>query len=140
MRRGGRRQCHRRARFAMPSGGMVSRRGMGGRSVSQGFEPQKEVAATLDAARALIAEADAAGRGPSTAQAESIARDWWARGRVSFTRGPRSPRRGPRLQRLPARTGSGQGLPVAAALDDGPGATGLEDQPRQRMANKRSMP
>jgi len=37
---------------------------------------QKEVAATLDAARALIAEADAAGRAPSTAQTETIARDW----------------------------------------------------------------
>src|SRR6516162_8241295 len=31
---------------------------------------QKEVSATLDAARALIAEADAAGRAPATAQAE----------------------------------------------------------------------
>jgi hypothetical protein len=49
---------------------------------------QKEVAATLDAARALIAEADAAGRAPSTAQAESIARDWWARRQVSVPRRP----------------------------------------------------
>ena len=40
---------------------------------------QREVAATMDAARALIAEADAAQRRPATAQAESIVRDWWAR-------------------------------------------------------------
>jgi hypothetical protein len=44
---------------------------------------QKEVSATLDAARALIAEADAAGRAPATAQAEGIARDWWVRRQVS---------------------------------------------------------
>ena len=45
---------------------------------------QKELAATLDTARALIAEADAAGRVPSTAQTESVVRDWWAhRGRTS---------------------------------------------------------
>jgi len=44
---------------------------------------QKEVAATLDAARALIAEADAGERVPATAQAEGIARDWWARRQAS---------------------------------------------------------
>jgi uncharacterized membrane protein len=49
---------------------------------------QKEVAATLDAARALIAEADAAGRAPATAQTESIARDWWAHRQVSAPRRP----------------------------------------------------
>ena len=49
---------------------------------------QKEVAATLDAARALIAEADAAGQAPSTAQTESIAREWWARRQVSVPRRP----------------------------------------------------
>src|SRR5215468_6661716 len=51
---------------------------------------QKEVAATLDAARALIAEADAAGRAPATAQAEGIARDWWARRQVSAPHRPSS--------------------------------------------------
>jgi len=49
---------------------------------------QKEVAAALDAARALIAQADAAGRAPSAAQAESIARDWWARRQVSVPHRP----------------------------------------------------
>jgi uncharacterized membrane protein len=44
---------------------------------------QREVAATMDAARALIAEADAAERAPAAAQAESIVRDWWARRRDS---------------------------------------------------------
>jgi uncharacterized membrane protein len=40
---------------------------------------QGEVVATMDAARALIAEADAAaGRPPATAKAEAIVRDWWA--------------------------------------------------------------
>jgi len=49
---------------------------------------QKEVSATLDAARALIAEADAAERAPATAQAEGIARDWWARRQASAPRRP----------------------------------------------------
>ena len=49
---------------------------------------QREVAATMDAARALIAEADAAGRAPATAQAEGIVRDWWARRRESAPRRP----------------------------------------------------
>lgn len=49
---------------------------------------QREVAATMDAARALIAEADAAGRAPAAAQAESIVRDWWARRRESAYRRP----------------------------------------------------
>jgi len=49
---------------------------------------QKEVAATLDAARALIAEADVAERVSATAQTESIARDWWARTQVSAPRRP----------------------------------------------------
>jgi uncharacterized membrane protein len=44
---------------------------------------QREVAATMDAARALIAEADAAERAPAAAQAERIVRDWWARRRDS---------------------------------------------------------
>jgi hypothetical protein len=39
---------------------------------------QGEVAAAMDAARALIAEADAAERSPVTAKAEASVRDWWA--------------------------------------------------------------
>jgi uncharacterized membrane protein len=49
---------------------------------------QKEVAATMDAARALIAEADAAVRGPAAAQAEGSIRDWWDRRRESAPRRP----------------------------------------------------
>ncbi len=39
---------------------------------------QGEVAAAMDAARALIAEADAAERSPGTAKVEASVRDWWA--------------------------------------------------------------
>jgi hypothetical protein len=39
---------------------------------------QGEVVATMDAARALIAEADAAARPPATTKAEASVRDWWA--------------------------------------------------------------
>ena len=39
---------------------------------------QGEVVATMDAARALIAEADAAARPPATAKVEASVRDWWA--------------------------------------------------------------
>jgi hypothetical protein len=49
---------------------------------------KREVAATLDAARALIAEADAAERVPATAQTESTARDWWAHRQISAPRRP----------------------------------------------------
>src|SRR5215471_16141515 len=49
---------------------------------------QREVAATMDAARALIAEADAGERAPAAAQAESIVRDWWARRQESAPRRP----------------------------------------------------
>ena len=49
---------------------------------------QREVAATMDAARALIAEADAGERGPAAAQAESIVRDWWAHRQESAPRRP----------------------------------------------------
>jgi len=49
---------------------------------------QREIAATLDAARALIAEADAARRAPAPAQAEGIVRDWWVRRRESAARRP----------------------------------------------------
>ena len=61
---------------------------------------QREVAATMDAARALIAEADAGERAPAAAQAESIVRDWWARRRES------TPRR-PKFRAEVARTGIG---------------------------------
>jgi hypothetical protein len=47
------------------------------------------VTATLDAACALIAEADdAAGRPPATAKVEASVRDWWARRAESAPRGP----------------------------------------------------
>jgi hypothetical protein len=49
---------------------------------------QRDVSATLDAARALIAEADAADRAPATAQTESVARDWWARRQISAPHKP----------------------------------------------------
>jgi uncharacterized membrane protein len=39
---------------------------------------QGEVAAAMDAARALIAEADAAERSPASAKVEASVRDWWA--------------------------------------------------------------
>jgi len=45
-----------------------------------------KVAATLDAARVLIADADAAERPPATANAEAGVRDWWARRRESAPR------------------------------------------------------
>jgi uncharacterized membrane protein len=52
-----------------------------------------EVSATMDAARALIAEADAAvERAPATAKVEASVRDWWA-GRQGSA--PRSPVSGP---------------------------------------------
>jgi hypothetical protein len=44
---------------------------------------QGEVVATMDAARALIAEADAAARPPATAKAEASVRTWWAGRRAS---------------------------------------------------------
>jgi hypothetical protein len=47
---------------------------------------QGKVAATLDAARVLIADADAAERPPATANAEAGVRDWWARRRESAPR------------------------------------------------------
>ena len=49
---------------------------------------QRDVAATMDAARALIAEADAGERAPAAAQAESIVRDWWTRKRQSAPHRP----------------------------------------------------
>jgi hypothetical protein len=48
-----------------------------------------EVTATMDAARALIAEADAAtGQPPAAAKVEASVRDWWAGGRESAARDP----------------------------------------------------
>jgi uncharacterized membrane protein len=52
---------------------------------------QADVVATLDAARALIAEADAtADRSPATAQTEASVRDWWAGRRASAPGRPAS--------------------------------------------------
>ena len=53
-----------------------------------GSSDQGEVAATLDAARALIAEADAAERPPASVKAEAGVRDWWARSQGSAPRSP----------------------------------------------------
>ena len=47
---------------------------------------QGKVAATLDAARALIAKSDAAERPPATVKAEAGVRDWWARSQGSAAR------------------------------------------------------
>ncbi len=49
---------------------------------------QREVAATMDAARALIAEADAAERAPAAVQTEGSVRDWWARRQDGAARRP----------------------------------------------------
>ncbi|HJY69761.1 MAG TPA: hypothetical protein VJ254_23815 [Streptosporangiaceae bacterium] len=51
---------------------------------------QGKVAATLDAARVLIADADATERPPATAKAEASVRDWWARRRETAPRRPAS--------------------------------------------------
>jgi uncharacterized membrane protein len=72
---------------------------------------QKEVAATLDAARALIAEADAASRAPSMAQAERIARDWWARRQISAPRRPIS-----KVEVVRTGIGTERRWPLAGAL------------------------
>ncbi len=49
---------------------------------------QAEVSATMDGARALIAEADAAAERPMTTEAEAGVRDWWARNRGSASGRP----------------------------------------------------
>jgi uncharacterized membrane protein len=72
---------------------------------------QKEVAATLDAARALIAEADAAGRAPAAGQTENIARDWWARKKVSVPRRPIS-----KVEVVRTGLGTEKRWPLAGAL------------------------
>ena len=51
---------------------------------------QGKVAATLDAARALMAEADAAGQPPASVKTEASVRDWWARSREGAPRRPAS--------------------------------------------------
>jgi uncharacterized membrane protein len=50
----------------------------------------REVTATMDAARALVAETDAAERAPATPPVEGIVRDWWARRRGTAPRKPTS--------------------------------------------------
>jgi uncharacterized membrane protein len=72
---------------------------------------QKEVAATMDAARALIAEADAAERAPATAEAEGIVRDWWARRRESVPRRPIS-----RIEVIRTGIGAEKSWPLIGAL------------------------
>jgi hypothetical protein len=49
---------------------------------------QREVTATMDAARALIGETDAGERAPAPSPAESTVRDWWARRRESAPHRP----------------------------------------------------
>jgi uncharacterized membrane protein len=72
---------------------------------------QREVTATLDAARALIAEADAAERAPATAQTETIAREWWARRQVSAPRRPIS-----KVEVVRTGIGTEKRWPLAGAL------------------------
>ena len=56
---------------------------------------QGKVGAALDAARALMAEADAAAQRPASVKAEAGVRDWWARSREGA---PAAPRLGSRPQ------------------------------------------
>lgn len=72
---------------------------------------QREVAATMDAARALIAEADAGERAPAAAPAESIVRDWWARRRESAPRKPIS-----RIEIIRTGIGTEKRWPLLGAL------------------------
>jgi len=72
---------------------------------------QREVAATLDAARALIAEADAAERVPAAARAEGIARDWWAHRQISAPRRPIS-----KVEVVRTGIGTEKRWPLAGAL------------------------
>ncbi len=82
-----------------------------------------KVAATLDAARALIAEADAAaGQPPATVKAEASVRDWWA-GRQGIA--PRSPESGP------GHDCAGGRLPHDSGTGDRPGGQYLEVAARQ---------
>lgn len=72
---------------------------------------KKEVAATMDAARALIAEADAARRAPVPAEAEGVVRDWWARKRKSAPRKPIS-----RIKVVRTGIGTEKRWPLAGAM------------------------
>jgi hypothetical protein len=71
---------------------------------------QQDVVAALDAARALIAQADAvAGQQPATAKAEAIVRDWWA-GRPGSAPGR------PISGTVAARVGAEKRWPMAVTL------------------------
>ena len=72
---------------------------------------QGEVAAAMDAARALIAEADAAERSPANAKVEASVRAWWA-GRKGNA--PSSPVAEPGIG--PARAKAEQRWPMACTL------------------------
>ncbi len=72
---------------------------------------QGEVAAAMDAARALIAEADAAERSPANAKVEASVRAWWA-GRKGNA--PSSPVAEPGI--VPARAKAEQRWPMACTL------------------------
>jgi uncharacterized membrane protein len=72
---------------------------------------QREIAATMDAARALIAEADAAQRAPAAAEAEGVVRDWWARRRKSAPRRPIS-----RIEVVRTGIGAEKRWPLVGAL------------------------
>jgi hypothetical protein len=72
---------------------------------------QGEVAAAMDAARALIAEADAAERSPANAKVEASVRDWWAGRKGNAPSGPvAEPGIGP------ARAKAEQRWPMACTL------------------------
>ena len=72
---------------------------------------QGEVAAAMDAARALIAEADAAERSPANAKVEASVRDWWAARKGNA---PSSPVAEPGI--VPARAKAEQRWPMACTL------------------------
>jgi hypothetical protein len=66
----------------------------------------------MDAARALIAEADAAAeRAPATAPAEATVREWWARRQKSAPRRPIS-----RIEAVRTGIGAEKRWPLAVAL------------------------
>jgi uncharacterized membrane protein len=72
----------------------------------------REIAATMDAARALIAEADAAlKRAPATTQAETAVRNWWAHRRQSAPRRPIS-----KIEVVRTGIGAEKRWPLAGAL------------------------
>ncbi len=72
----------------------------------------REIGATMDAARALIAEADAAlKRAAATTQAEAIVRNWWADRRQSAPRRPIS-----QIEVVRTGIGAEKRWPLAGAL------------------------